>query len=325
MRPIRPIRPIAGKPRERRVVAAHSDVRTGADSRQFLAVSEHSAADCFFLDAGQFGVGVCDSDEVHDVEHSRTIGNLTANVNGFLTDSREALCRLTYRPMLQEILERINKRLEVVGISAAAASAKAGLSKDAIRNIQRAVEQGKEGGASTQTILKLAPVLKTSGSWLLEGIGAEDDDLGVPLMGRVGAGAEIEPDYEQVPPEGLDRVHVPFPIPDEMVAFQVVGESQYPVYKDGSIIVVYREQKRPVEAFYGLEAAVRTTDGRRFIKTITRGASGVTLTSWNAPPIENVHLAWIGEIFAVLPPSAKKLAVKGGGIQGKLPLPSEVL
>ena len=33
----------------------------------------------------------------------------------------------------------------------------------------------------------------------------------VPIMGRVGAGASIEPEHEQVPPEGLGEVELPFP------------------------------------------------------------------------------------------------------------------
>ena len=127
----------------------------------------------------------------------------------------------------------------------------------------------------------------------------------VPLMGYLGAGAEVEPDHEQVPPEGLDQVDLPFPVPDEMIAFRVRGNSMLPVFKDGATIVVYREQKRPLESFYGEEAAVRTSDGRRFIKTIIKGSEPgtVNLLSWNDPmPIENVHLVWIGEIFSILPP-----------------------
>src|SRR5215469_6301113 len=46
----------------------------------------------------------------------------------------------------------------------------------------------------------------------------------VPIMGRVGAGAVIEPDNEQVPPEGLGDVELPFPIEDELVAFEVSGD-----------------------------------------------------------------------------------------------------
>jgi repressor LexA len=124
----------------------------------------------------------------------------------------------------------------------------------------------------------------------------------VLLMGYVGAGATIEPDFEQVPPEGLDSIELPFLIPGELVAFRVRGDSMYPRYDDGDTIVVWKEQRRPLSSFYGQEAAVRTRDGHRFLKTIQRGKSRgqVTLVSFNAKPIENVKLEWIGEIELVL-------------------------
>src|SRR6201996_2427891 len=45
----------------------------------------------------------------------------------------------------------------------------------------------------------------------------------VPIMGRVGAGATIEPEHEQVPPEGLGEIELPFPIAEETIAFGVAG------------------------------------------------------------------------------------------------------
>lgn len=147
----------------------------------------------------------------------------------------------------------------------------------------------------------------------------------VPIMGYLGAGAEVEPDHEQVPPEGLEQYEVPFPLPEEMVAFKVRGTSMLPVFKPDAVIIVYRHQKKPIDSFYGEEAAVRTSDGRRFIKTIIRGSvkGRVNLISWNdVAPIENVSLDWVGEIFAVLPPSAIKKVARQGGIQGRLSLGS---
>src|SRR6185312_15596352 len=44
----------------------------------------------------------------------------------------------------------------------------------------------------------------------------------VPIMGRVGAGASIEPEHEQVPPEGLGEVELPFPIAEETIAFELL-------------------------------------------------------------------------------------------------------
>jgi repressor LexA len=125
----------------------------------------------------------------------------------------------------------------------------------------------------------------------------------VPIMGRVGAGATIEPEYEQVPPEGLGDVELPFPIDEEIIAFEVAGDSMLPKYENGDIILVYREQRHPLSNFYGEEAAVRLKTGERYLKTIERGKAPtlVNLTSFNAKPINGVKLEWIGEICVTLP------------------------
>jgi phage repressor protein C with HTH and peptisase S24 domain len=145
---------------------------------------------------------------------------------------------------------------------------------------------------------------------------AEQGVLLVPVVGSVGAGATVEPEFEQ---EGaLYEIELPYPVPENLVAFQVEGESMMPRYDDGDVILVWREQKRSLESFYGQEAAVRTSDGRRFIKTILYGktAQTVNLQSFNAKPIEGVRLEWIGEIYSTIRADqihriAKRAASKG--------------
>jgi repressor LexA len=125
----------------------------------------------------------------------------------------------------------------------------------------------------------------------------------VPVMGKVGAGAIIEPDFDQTPPDGFSEVSLPFPVPDGMIAFQIDGDSMYPRYDPGDVVVVYKEQMRATDAFIGQFAAVRTEDGRRYLKRIFNGTKKglYRLESFNAPPIQDVSIVWVGEIRAIVP------------------------
>ncbi len=151
--------------------------------------------------------------------------------------------------------------------------------------------------------------MKVSAQSILFG---SDDDLSserstghaIPVMGYIGAGAEIEPDFEQVPPDGLDQIELPFQLPGDIIGLQVKGISMLPKYDDGTIICVYREQTRSTASLIGEEAAVRTQEGHRYLKRLMPGprAHTFTLESINAPPIVGVRIAWASEIVAIVPP-----------------------
>ena len=136
--------------------------------------------------------------------------------------------------MLKDVLARIEERLKVVGLSAAAASKQAGLSIDAIRNIRRKVEAGEEAGVSSKTLEALAPVLQTTVAHLSDGADPQaahaypSDAQLVPAVvaGRVAAGLFFEVDeFDQ---SERERVWVPadprFPNA-RVVLFDVDGTS----------------------------------------------------------------------------------------------------
>lgn len=123
----------------------------------------------------------------------------------------------------------------------------------------------------------------------------------VGVMGRIGAGAEIRPADEQVPPEGLYEIEAMFPLPEDAIAFEVEGESMWPRYDEGDIVICWR-QGVVAEEVLGWEAAVRTTTGKRYLKRVLRGAEPGTydLESHNAPPIRGVQLEWVAAIQSVI-------------------------
>lgn len=123
----------------------------------------------------------------------------------------------------------------------------------------------------------------------------------ISVMGRIGAGAEILPEDEQIPPEGLYEIETMFPIPEDAIAFEVTGESMWPRYDPGDIIICWR-QGVEVDEVLGWEAAVTTSSGKRYLKRVLRGSEKGTydLESHNAQPIRGVQIVWIAAIQSVI-------------------------
>ncbi len=171
-------------------------------------------------------------------------------------------------------------------------------------------ERGERGLRRT-VAEKYAKAFRVSPAWLLTGEGLQRSPS-IPVMGRVGAGAEIEPEFEQLGPDGLYEVEVAIPLPPDMIGFEVVGDSMYPRFDDGDVVICARDGE-PQAISDGDEAAVRTSDGRRFLKKVMRSGNGFDLESHNAPPIRGVGLEWASPVVVTVHRSRWKKISNGNG------------
>lgn len=125
----------------------------------------------------------------------------------------------------------------------------------------------------------------------------------VPVVGRIAAGGTIDTEWEQQA-EPLFEVEIPFPLSGDAVGFEIAGDSMWPKYDAGDVIVVSRAGE-PVDSLFGQEAAVHVKDGGRFFKRIlqtpTRGL--FDLDSYNAPKMHGVEIDWASGLIARVPAS----------------------
>jgi phage repressor protein C with HTH and peptisase S24 domain len=121
--------------------------------------------------------------------------------------------------------------------------------------------------------------------------------LTVPVRGFVGAGQLVE----AVDNGEAEHVDAPSEAKPETVAVIVRGDSMFPAFEDGSIL--YYSKNLPPEHMINRRCVVQVSDGRIYVKTLRRGASdGLwTLSSLNAPDIEDVPVDWAAPIDWVKP------------------------
>jgi SOS-response transcriptional repressor LexA len=176
---------------------------------------------------------------------------------------------------LRRVLQRIEKRLKALDLTANAVSRAAG-KPDAIRNLRRAVKDGGRTGVSTATVAALAPVLKTSAAWLTEQIGPEDpaaataplaDVRVVPLVSWVSAG-KLADANSQIPVEDLPLFAFADLGRGDFFALRVVGDSMDRISPEDSIIIIDRDDQKPVP-------------GKYYVFSV-RGET--TYKQWNADP-----------------------------------------
>ena len=192
--------------------------------------------------------------------------------------------------------EKVAARLDELGRNPFEAARIGGLERSFVNDIL--IE--KKGSIRGASLAKLAVALDWPPSMLLE----EADDAPtrmIQVMGLIGAGAEILMDVEQIGPDGLEEVELSIAVPPASLAFRVQGQSMWPRYDAGDIVICGREGT-DIKEIVNWEAAVRTTDGRRFLKRIRAGSKKglFDLESHNAEPLRDVPLEWASEIAHVV-------------------------
>ena len=109
----------------------------------------------------------------------------------------------------------------------------------------------------------------------------------IPVVGYIGAGAEVLAIDDHMKGDGLDLIEAP-PGMLNGIALIVRGNSMAPVYKDGYTIFI-EKTVHSLEGLIGDDCYIQLADGRCFLKTLHYGSipGTFTLVSYNSAPIEN--------------------------------------
>lgn len=186
-----------------------------------------------------------------------------------------------------EAHERLRMARERAGYEDAAAAARRfGWSEPTYRSHENGSRNFTKRGAVTY-----GRAFRVSPEWLLLGIG-EDGRKPVPLVGYVGAGAEVFPIDDG---GSLDDVDPPPGCGPDAVAVRVKGDSMYPRYMEGDLLIY--DQHTTIEQASGHECVVSLPDGRKYVKIVRKQSNGmVTLESWNAPALLDLSVEWVAII-----------------------------
>jgi DNA-binding XRE family transcriptional regulator len=126
----------------------------------------------------------------------------------------------------------------------------------------------------------------------------------VPIVGYVGAGAEVIPFDDHAKGMGIDEAP-PFPGQDgPVVAVRVRGDSMLPQIEDGWTLYYAADQSAGVapNAVNRL-SVVQVHDGPMLVKKLEPGRKKNLwrLVSFNASPRDDVRLDWAARVLAIVP------------------------
>lgn len=212
------------------------------------------------------------------------------DVKSNCTHGRYTLC------VMSDLHERLRRARVEAGFSTAS---------EAVRRFgwnKHTYAQHENGtrGFKRETADDYAKAFKVSAAWLLTGENRAASNT-LPVVGFVGAGAEVFAVDDHAKGAGLEEVEAPPGCPKEAVAVKVRGDSMMDRYAEGDTLIYWRQL--PAQDLLYRTCVVGLEDGRRFVKQITPGEKPGTFTllSSNAAPRKNERVAWAAPIEWIRP------------------------
>ena len=191
--------------------------------------------------------------------------------------------------------DRLRKILDDRGLSMKQVSIAAGLGETAVRDMLQKVASPK-----VDTVMAIADQLGITLTELLEG--RPDGARKVPLIGYVGAGEGWVPFDGDGP---IDEIEVAVE-GGPAVGLLVRGDSMFPVYRDGDILVGTKRPTSSPRSLIGADCIVETSTGERYVKFLAKSPvrGRFNLKSYNPrhADLENVELNWAAPIRLVVRP-----------------------
>lgn len=125
------------------------------------------------------------------------------------------------------------------------------------------------------------------------------EDGEVPIVGYIGAGAEVFPIDDYPKGQGIGDVPCPRGVdPARTVAAIVRGSSMEPLIPEGWLVFYSRDPEQDVAGVVGKLCVVKVVDGATMLKQVRRGYSPgrFNLVSSNAGILEDQALEWASPV-----------------------------
>lgn len=177
--------------------------------------------------------------------------------------------------MKEEFANRLAKAMQIRNMKASELSEKAHIPKSAISQYLSGLYEAKQ-----KSIFKLANVLNVSEAWLMgldvpmESIPIKKiDKIKIPVLGKVKAGHDYLAQENIIGYESIDNVSDP----ENYYALQVTGDSMEPLFSDGDIAIVHKQD----DFDSGNTCIILVNGDEATVKKVVKMDDGIDLIAMN--------------------------------------------